>query len=139
MSVGVNDPRLGIDAGDLRHHDPQIGLTAQNRADRPGDIGRRQGRGRDLIQQRLEAMMVLPVDQHDVHRRPGQSARRFQPAEAAADNHHARPDRLFRHRKTPVISGLIRALTQALHSLTQLSADSIAKAAVRLEFRHPRP
>ena len=34
----------------------------KNVADRPGDVGRRERRGRDLVEQRLEAMMVLPVD-----------------------------------------------------------------------------
>ena len=94
------------------------------------------GSGRNLIKQRLEGMMILTVDEKDVQRRLGQSPRGFQPAETAADNDHARSGRLFRHRNTPVISGLD---LRALHSLTQLSADSVAKPADRLEFRHPRP
>ena len=43
-------------------------LVAQDVPDRPGHVGRRQRRGRHLIEQRLEAVMVLPVD-HDRRRR----------------------------------------------------------------------
>src|SRR6266851_10325892 len=34
-------------------------------------------------------MMVAPVDQRDADRRAGQPVRRFQPAEAGTDDHHA--------------------------------------------------
>ena len=43
---------------------------AQQIADRPGDFRCRQRCGRDLIQQRLEQMMVAAVDQCDLDRRP---------------------------------------------------------------------
>jgi hypothetical protein len=32
-------------------------------------VGRRERRGRDLVEQRLEAMMVLPIDHGDFNRR----------------------------------------------------------------------
>jgi hypothetical protein len=44
---------------------------------------------RHLVEQRLEQVVVLPVHQGDLDRRPGQRPRRFQPAEAGAQNHHA--------------------------------------------------
>ena len=60
--------------------------VAQDMPDRPGHVRRRQRRGRHLIEQRLEAMMVLPVDDGDVGRRAAQRLGSFQPAEAGADD-----------------------------------------------------
>ena len=59
-------------------------------AQRRGDVGRGQARGRDLVQQRLEQVMVAAVDQGDAQRRRSQRARRPQAAEAAADDHEVR-------------------------------------------------
>ena len=55
------------------------------------DVGRRERRRRDLIEQRLEDVVVRAIDQRDVHRRTLERARRVQSAEAAADDDHARP------------------------------------------------
>ena len=63
---GANAPRLNVDAGDPRHDHARVLLFAQDRTDRPSDIGRRQGRGCDLIEQWLKAMMVLRVDERHV-------------------------------------------------------------------------
>ena len=43
-------------------------------ADRGCDVGRRKSRGRDLVEQRLEQVVVLTVDDDDVDRRPLRSA-----------------------------------------------------------------
>ncbi len=67
-SLGPHHAFCGIDADDFRHEHGRVFLPAQNVADRPGDLGGRQSRRRHLIEQRLEAMIVLPVDQRD--RRP---------------------------------------------------------------------
>jgi hypothetical protein len=77
----------GVHAGHFRQQDRRVVLPAQDVADRPGDVGRRQRRGRNLIQQRLEAVMVLPVDQRDVDRGAAQRLRGFDAAEAGADDH----------------------------------------------------
>ena len=73
---------------------------AEDGADRPGDVaGRERGR-RHLVEQRLEQMVVVPVDQRDLGRRAGQGARHLEPAEAGAEDHHAkrpRPGSLLRH------------------------------------------
>jgi hypothetical protein len=61
-------------------------LLTENVADRPGHVGRRERRGRDLVQQRLEAMVVLSVDHGDLERRAAQRFRGFDPAETRADN-----------------------------------------------------
>ena len=61
----------GIDAAHGGEQGRDLGAVAQQIADRPGDLGGRQRRGRDLIEQRLEQMMVAPVDQRDRDRRAG--------------------------------------------------------------------
>ena len=68
--------------------------VAQEMADRPGDFGGGERGGRDLIQQRLEQMMVAAVDQRDPHRRAGKAEGGLQPAETGADDHDM--VRLFR-------------------------------------------
>ena len=63
---------------------------AEDRADRPGDVGRRQGRRRHLVEQRLEQVVVAPVDDDHVGRRAGQRPGRGEAAEAGADDDDAR-------------------------------------------------
>ena len=62
-------------------------LVAQHPPDRRGDVARRQRRRRDLVQQRLEEMVVVAVDQRDADRRARERPRRVEAAEAAADDH----------------------------------------------------
>ncbi len=93
-------PPRDVDAGHLGHQNGCVLLLAQNVPDRPGDVGRRQRGGRHLIEQRLEAMMVLPVDQRDVDGRAGERFRGFQTAEAGADNDDFGP---LGHGKVPVL------------------------------------
>src|SRR6478752_9044052 len=76
-------------------------------------------------------MVVAPVDQRDLDRRAGQPKRRFQPAEAGADNHHAmgfcRPRLLCRHLASALGFGFLRALTDLgvypLRSKSDLPTD----------------
>ena len=77
-----------IDAAHGGEQGRDLGAVAQQIADRPGDLRGRQRRGRDLIEQRLEQMMVAAVDQRDRDRRAGKPIGRFQSAEAGADDHH---------------------------------------------------
>src|SRR5437762_10223800 len=63
--------------------------VAQEMADRPGDFGGGERGGRDLIQQRLEQMMVAAVDQRDLDGCALQAEGCFQPAKAGADDDHA--------------------------------------------------
>src|SRR6185369_14457676 len=60
--------------------------SAQQIADRPGDFRRRQRSGRDLVEQRLEQMMVAAVDQRDPDRRTGEAEGGLQPAKTGADD-----------------------------------------------------
>jgi len=48
--AGLDDLRRWIDAGYLVEQYRRVALAAEDRADRFCDIGRRQRRGRDLIQ-----------------------------------------------------------------------------------------
>ena len=61
----------------------------EDRAQRIGDLARRERAGRDLVGQRLEQVEVAPVDQRDLDRRAAQLRDGLQPAEAAADHDHA--------------------------------------------------
>jgi hypothetical protein len=63
-----------------------MALPRDNRADRPGNVGRREARSRDLVQQRLEQVVVLPIDEDDVGGRLAERVRREQAAEACADD-----------------------------------------------------
>ena len=66
--IDLHEPLAGINGADFGQQHRRVLLLAQNVADRPGHVGRRERRGRDLVEQRLEAMMVLPVDQSHIDR-----------------------------------------------------------------------
>ena len=57
---------------------------------RRSDIAGRQPRRGNLIEQRLEQMIVVTIDQGDTHGRPRQSCRTRKTAEARADDNHPR-------------------------------------------------
>ena len=76
----------GVDSRHLVEHHPHIGHVGEDRANRRGDVGRRQGSGRDLVEQGLEQVVVAPVHQRDLDRLSGQPLGGGQPAEAGADN-----------------------------------------------------
>ena len=52
-------PEIEIDARDLRQHDVRIHLPGKDLGNGRGDVGGRKGCDRNLIEQRLEQMMVL--------------------------------------------------------------------------------
>ena len=59
-----------VDVGEQRRH---LGAVAQEIADRPGDLAGGERSGRDLVEQRLEQMMVAAIDQRDLDRRTGKT------------------------------------------------------------------
>ncbi len=61
---------------------------AKQLADRPGDLRGGQRGGPDLVEQRLEEMMIALIDDGDAHARALESLRDGESAEAAADDHH---------------------------------------------------
>ena len=75
--------------------DAGVLLIVEEVAQRMPDLRRlQQGRG-DLVQERLERVVVVLVDDHDVHVRLLQRARRTHTREAAAEDQDARSRRLL--------------------------------------------
>ena len=87
-AVGQQDlALLRVEADGLAEDDRRVALLAQDRAQRLGDLARRQRAGRDLVEQRLEQVEVAPVDEGQPT--SGSMPRllgRVQPGEAAADD-----------------------------------------------------
>jgi len=63
-------------------------LSAQDGPDRFGDLGGGELRRRDLVEQRLEEVMVGAFEDEHPDRRVAQRARRAESGEATADDHH---------------------------------------------------
>ena len=81
LAVGGGDRAgLGVDPRhvELTHRDARV--LGEDRADRPGDVGGSELGGGDLVQQRLELLVVVPVDQRHGHvvlrRAPSRTRRR---------------------------------------------------------------
>ena len=87
---------LAVHADGLREQHFDVLLPAENPADRRGDVARRERRHRHLIQQRLEHVMVAPIDDRDLHRLTSKRAGRVQPTETSADNHDSRHAQRYR-------------------------------------------
>ena len=78
---------FNIDAAHFFHQNGGIALGAQNVPDRPGDIRGRQCRSGHLIKQWLEAMVIMPVDNHHFGRARSQRFGGFQTAKARPDDY----------------------------------------------------
>jgi hypothetical protein len=81
--------RACIDAGHAAEQDGCSALAPQDAADRLRDVGWRKGGRRDLVEKRLEQMVVAPVDQGDLHLLLAERHGRAEAAESRADDHHA--------------------------------------------------
>ena len=57
-----------VDRPGLGQDDVGVLLAAQDRADRIGDVGRRKRRGRHLVEERLEKVVIAPIDDRDADR-----------------------------------------------------------------------
>jgi hypothetical protein len=79
-----------VDVLHVRHPHLDVPLIAEHVPDRRRDVGGRERRGRDLVEQRLEQVMIATVDQRDANRRTPQCAGAAQPGEAAAQNDDVR-------------------------------------------------
>ena len=91
LAVGQHDaPGRRIDRDGLAQDDLHVLLVPEDPADRRRDVARVERGGRDLVEQRLEQVMVAAVDQGDIHRRPAKSPGRLEAREAAAEDHDAR-------------------------------------------------
>jgi hypothetical protein len=98
-SAPVHELLLHVDVGHLAQHRADVGHPADHPAQRGRDRPGRQDPGGDLVEQRLEEVVVGAVDERDVHEGAVEGARGVQPPEPAADHHDpvprpgARPDR----------------------------------------------
>src|SRR5215211_4755987 len=63
---------IAVDRGNIAEHDVYIGSTVKLGSDRRCDVGRRQCRRGDLVQQRLEQVIIVAIDQSDIERPSGQ-------------------------------------------------------------------
>ena len=81
---------VGIEPDRLAEEHGRVPVAAQDRAQRLGDVARRERPGRDLVEQGLEQVMVQPVDEGDLDLgRPTQLAGRVQAGEPTADDDDA--------------------------------------------------
>ena len=87
--VGDVDPLVReVDARDLAEHDAHVLLLGEDAPDGVGDLARSEAGNRDLVQERLEQVVVEPIDEEDVDVDAVERLRGLEPAEAASDNHH---------------------------------------------------
>src|SRR5712671_2010185 len=84
--AGLEPLRRQIDARHLDHPKVEVLLTAQNGAGRFRDLLGLEARGRDLIEQRLEEVVVVAIDEHDLDRRAAQRPGGVQPPESRTDD-----------------------------------------------------
>ena len=89
-SLGDDLLAADVDAGDFGEHHRRIGLPAEDLADRRGDVGGRETGRRNLIEKRLEQMVVVAVDHDEVDRRLPKRFRRGEAGEARSDDDDAR-------------------------------------------------
>ena len=80
-----------IDALDLGQQHSDVFLLRLELAKRRGNLGRRQHRGRDLIQKRLEDMVIAPIKQQDVDIGSLQRTRGCNAGKSTANDHNAFP------------------------------------------------
>ena len=76
-----------IDSRNFRQNHFGVPLPTEDAADRRRNITRRQARGRDLVEQRLEQVIVVAIDDRDVERRFRQLLGRRKPTETCPDNY----------------------------------------------------
>ena len=80
-SVSIVSSRVvDVDVDDLAEHDPRVALAAQHVADRRGDVALGEHARGDLVEQRLEEVVVGAVDHHHLDRRAAQRLGGEQPA-----------------------------------------------------------
>jgi len=85
---GQHPPPFGVDAGHLGQHTVHVAVAPEHVAQRGGDLPLGQDAGRALVQQRLEQVVLRPVDQGHLDRGAPQRPDGEQAGEPAADDHH---------------------------------------------------
>ncbi|GLW90743.1 hypothetical protein Aglo03_15590 [Actinokineospora globicatena] len=85
----IDDAVTRVNVRSLTEQDSAV-LT-EDLAQRWGDVARRQDRGRHLVEQWLEEVVVDPVDDYDFRVRATQTPGGVQTPETRADDYHAVP------------------------------------------------
>ena len=62
----LNTPVVRVHAQDVREKDRHVSLPAHHPANRHGDVAHRQRGGGDLVQERLEEMVIRSVQKDDI-------------------------------------------------------------------------
>ncbi len=89
--VGEGDrPGRTIDRSGLAEQDLDVPGAAKDRPDRRCDVARRQRRRRDLVQHRLEQMVIGAIDQGHVDGAARQLLGEIETREPAPQDHHTR-------------------------------------------------
>ncbi len=84
---------LRVDPGRFAEQHRGVPVAAQDRAQRLGDVAGGQGAGGDLVEHRLEQVVVAPIDQRQAHAwLATEPASGVQPAEPATDHHDPERD-----------------------------------------------
>src|SRR6516165_9162758 len=77
---------LSIEAGDGRQHQLGIELVTENSPYGDGNVSRRQRGGRNLVEQWLEQVVVMPIDQRNAGRGMPQSSRASDTTESCSND-----------------------------------------------------
>ena len=85
---GQHPPPFRIDAVRLGYDELDVAVFPEQLPQRRGDLALGQDAGRALVQHRLEQVVLGPVDEGHLNRRPGEHPGGEQPREAAADDHY---------------------------------------------------
>ncbi len=85
-SAEEDPPALEVEPVDLGEHDARVPLVLDDRPQRVRDLGRRERAGGDLVGERLEEGVVLPVDERDRNRRAPEVADGLEPSESTSDD-----------------------------------------------------
>ena len=85
---GRHGPSSQVEPGDRGHLHRHVVVAAQDVPNRWGDLPSREDAGRELVEQRLEEVVVPCVDERHVDGCPPEELRGEQPAEPASDDDH---------------------------------------------------
>ena len=89
-AAGQGDlPRIGVDADYLVHQHLGILLAAQNCTDGLSDVGWREYGEGDLVEERLEGVMIAAIHQGYIHGQAAKATGRVNAGKAAADDDYA--------------------------------------------------
>jgi hypothetical protein len=78
-----------IEVGDFGHQHADVAIALEDRAQRIGDLPRRESAGRHLVGERLEEMEVPPIDERDVDGGTSETQDGLEPTEATSDHNHS--------------------------------------------------